>query len=232
MKILLAAAAASLVAVGAHASSVTYDLKAAANSGGGIGESIYSSFDTNSFFAGPNVRITASATDDDDPDQFVYFDNGNAGIGVCKDWNGDGAINVASNNGGNKCRPSSDDGLTTTSESLHFKATATAMVIESIWLNSNHDGGGILGTVWEIGGVVYDFTSMVADSVSGTGDVRIDLGIKLNMGDVLSLKGVSGPNSYISALAVSAVPLPAPALMLIAGIGALGAAARRRRKSA
>ena len=224
-------AAGLLCAGAASAATYTYDFKAAANSGGGIGEAIYTSFDTNSFFAGPNLQITASATDDD-PTQYVYFDNGNAGIGVCKDWNGSGTLNAPSNGGSNLCDPGSDDGITELSEVLTFTATDTAVTIDSIWMNANHDAPAVTDATYRINGADYGAGDMTPDNISGSGDVRIDLGFTLNAGDSFTLFALSGsPDSYISAMAVSQVPLPASALLLGGGLFSLGAIRRRRKKT-
>ncbi|WP_425092066.1 VPLPA-CTERM sorting domain-containing protein [Tropicimonas sp. S265A] len=231
MKTKIFAVAALAVSLSAGAvSAATYDFKAAAEPGGGTGESIYSEFNTSSLFAGPNLKITASASDDNDAEQFVYFDAGNAGMGVCKDPKSASAVNQTQSGGTNQCNPGSDDGLTTTFETLTFKATVSDMIIESIWINSNHDGKMPLTTEWMINGTTYGAAQMVSDSVSGTGDVKIDLGFKLSLGDSFTLHGVTGPNSYVSAMAVSSVPVPASLLLLLGGLGAFGTM-RARRKS-
>lgn len=211
-------------------SAATYDFLAAANAGGGIGESIYATYDTSPFFTGPNLRITASATDDDDSDQFVYFDNGNAGIGVCKDATSGASIGTATNGGGNQCDPASDDGITSVSETLTLEATETSVIIESLWFNANHDNDPVTAASYMINGVTYDSGDMIADNVSGSGNYRIDLGFTLAFGETFSITPTSGsPNSYMSAIAVSAVPVPAAGILLLTALGGLGLARQRRR---
>ena len=168
---------------------------------------------------------------DDDDDQFVYFDNGNAGIGVCRDLNGaiaDGTTNL--------CSPSSDDGMTSPHEWLTFTATTSPMKIDSIWINSNHDATSILASVWEINGVTYDLTSgysMINDGGLRDGDVKIELGgFWLGTGSSFQVIGTVAPDSYISALAISSVPIPAALPLLAAGLAGLGLAGRRKKKAA
>lgn len=227
MKKLLIAGLLAIAATGAQAA--TYNFKAAANSGGGIGEAIYTTFNTNSFFTGPNLAVTATAGS---KNAFVYFDAGNAGIGVCKTANalGTSTMNKASNGGTNRCAPSSDDGMTAVNEALKFTSTSGSVLISSIWINSNHDGGmaALMKSIWSIGGTIYSAANGVANSVSQSGDLRFDVNIRLTQGQSLNLFGTKSPDSYVSAISVSAVPIPAAGLLLLGAVGGLAAMRRKR----
>lgn len=225
------AAALVLCASGLMAAPVAYDFKAEAEGSGQIGESIFATFSTsgNGVFAGPNLDVTATKAG---AAAFVYMDARNAGMGVCGTAKNAAQINkYAPGNTANRCNPSSDDGLTTTDETLHFKATSQNLVIKSFYINSNHDtsSGPVTSTVWNIGGVEYSMSDFVSDSLSGSGDIRIDVDFKLLAGETLTLRGVKGPNSYVSAMIVAPIPLPAGGLLLLTGAGALTLLRRRRR---
>ncbi len=214
----------------ATAATYEYDFKAASEPSG-IGESAWTSFNTSDYFSGPNLIITAD-NGLDDGDDYVYFDAGNAGLGVCGAVHDGNAANQVTNSGSNLCNPSSDDGLTLGTEMLRFEATSD-IVIESIYLNSNHDSDSILDTIWEIvvnGAAVLSFDDPFTEaSLSGTGDIMLTLGFSLGDGDHFTVRGTEGANSYISGLGVTPVPLPAAGWLLLGGLGGLAAMKRRKK---
>lgn len=230
MKYAVLGAVALTVSAGmAQAATYEYDFKKEANASGQIGEAIFSEFNTstNGVFAGPNLKVTATKGQSD---AFVYFDNGNAGMGVCGSPKTGATVNsYNSGSGTNVCSDAGDDGLTTTTESLHFTATNQAVQITEFYINSNHDKTAPIGsTVWNIGGTEYS-APFAVESLSQTGDIKISVNFFLNVGETLSLRGVSGPDSYISGIGLTPVPLPAAGFMLLAGLGGLGALRARKK---
>jgi hypothetical protein len=233
---IIGALALSVLSGAASAAPYVYDFKTEANASGQIGEAIFRKFNTstNGVFSGPNLEVRATKVIDDVVSQaFVYFDNGNAGMGVCgKSMDTNARINQYNpGSGANLCDPGSDDGLTTTGETLNFKATETALTITSFFINTNHDTGDILDTVWNIGGTSYDKDDF---TLASGGDVRIDVNFMLGVGETLSLFGEAGPNSYISAISATSlapVPLPAAGMMLLAGLAGLGGLRAARGRS-
>lgn len=209
----------------ASAATFTYDFKAESNEGGLIGESIYDVFTTAGVFAGPNLQITASAGADA---AFPYFDNREAGVGVCKVPLPGSQLNVSTGGADNACDPSSDDGLTALNEVLTFTAIDPIEIL-SIRLNSNHDDDDILDSIWSIGGEIL-FSEEALDL--GNGDIEFDLGLILQPGESFDLFGIATPNSYLSAFAVASVasvPVPATFILLGAAIGGLGLMRRRQK---
>lgn len=214
--------AATLACLAGGAQAATYDFKYEIDYGD-LSEAILSSFDTTTTFAGPGLTLTAEGND------YVYFDKGNAGVGVCSGPTS-GAIvgKIYDNNSGtNRCFDRSDDSIQG-AETLRFTAQANGTLIERIYVNGNHDGYLEGDEMFLINGTLTALSG--AGSISGSGDYYIDLGFTLNAGEFFTL-GRTGAteDSYVSAISVSAVPLPAGVWLLMGALG--GLAAVRRRKS-
>jgi len=161
---------------------------------------------------------------DNDPQQFAYLDKKNskgvAGLGVCKDIDGN-----------NQCTPASDDNVTN-HEYLEFMFDQDVRV-DRIWFNNNHDNG------------------INEDLGEGPGDDRVDIGINMNLTDYALLEGYAGDANfigsflvkkgdklnvayfneqfYISAMEVSAVPVPAAVWLFGTAIAGLIGFQRRRK---
>ena len=215
IKSLMIGAVALIAATGATAA--TYNFKAIADAQ--AVEQGYDPYNIGEF------SITATKGGND---AYVYLDKGNAGIGIC------GTL-LSSHQGTNLCNPAGDDGITALDEVMKFTATS-ATTVDGIWMNNNHDSGSpFSATAWAIsvnGGAAtnYTFGDFVADNVfpGGNGHYKLSLALSLGVGDYFTVMATQGPNTYISGL--STVPVPAGAVLLLSGIGAL--ALRRRRKAA
>jgi hypothetical protein len=203
--------AALLIALTAtNANAVIFDFIDLTEKAGGLGESSWSTLsasdhaDLNYF----GISITGHASDDGDANQFAYLDWNNAGLGVCKDANPPSGANTGSSS--NSCDPSSDDNVTT-NEHLEFTFDQDVLV-KNIWFNNNHDGR-----------FNRDETAVDVDMV--------DIGIDMSLSAYALLEGYAGDTNgigsflvkkgetlkvafnnqqfYVSAMEVSAVPVPA-----------------------
>ena len=214
------------------ASAATYNFKELAD--GPAGESAYDTYS----IGGIDFTATQNLDGDEPETAVVYLDANNAGMGVCGyadslGPNPDSGANVCLNADGGQ--NAGDDSIQfEKDEVLTLTTTGTPVLLESIWVNYNHDANSGEFDAWEwiIAGESYSGGDLVPDTLGDDGgsDWRIDLGIVLELNDPITIFTTGGPNSYISALSATPVPLPAAGWLLLGGLGGL-AAMKRRRKS-
>jgi hypothetical protein len=151
---------------------------------------------------------------------FAYLDAGHGGLGVC------GVLTSSL-----QCSPSSDDNITT--GDVLTMTFHQAVTIDKIWFNNNHDGDGTLsGNKIKIGGT--DYSLVLATGVpSFNDDWTPGVSFSVSAGGSLSfmLASTDADQFYVSGMTVTAaIPEPETYAMLLAGLGLLGFAARRRKQ--
>jgi len=147
---------------------------------------------------------------------YAYLDSGHGGLGVCPSLTGSA-----------QCTPSSDDNVRA-GEKLSF-LFSSSVVIEEIWFNNNHDSdNSLLGDKIDIGGSTYTF--LAGDSLAG-GDWKYSTDSNVAAGSPFEIS-YNNEQFYVSKMLVSvnAIPEPETYAMLLAGLGLLGFAARRRKQ--
>lgn len=208
----------------AYATLIDFKLDAGGNEQG------YSSLDN---YAG--LSITASATSDDDDNQYAFMDEQwrglpntpNGGLGVCKDLSSDA-----------HCNPGSDDNVTT-GESLHF-TWDTNILITGIWFNNNHDSDFRLdGNTINIGNDNYTFLDTDFDTSRSSG-ADIDTAVANYNADFLystdrfvtmgSSFDISFVNDQFYVSAIEYTTVPEPGILALISIGLIGMGVGRRRK--
>ena len=152
---------------------------------------------------GTNANATAAA----------YFDHGNAGLGVCSNWTATATVND------NECAPRSDDNLTS-GETVTLSFASAINILAGTMFNDTdpHRPLTVLGKqlTYKINGGATQTTTFENFATLSFGGVN---SITFGYGDY---------QYYVGQMTVVPVPLPAAGLMLLAGLGALGAARRRR----
>jgi len=168
--------------------------------------------------AGITVLAGAAVADGSQP-AWAYLDGGNAGLGVC-------SANIT---GAAQCDPAADDNVGINAgggsvEQLNLNFSEEVTLFSLILRDSGHN---LLaaGTSIVITNIADSFT---ANFTVGVSDL-LDWGSSTDW--TFQLNANLDPEFYISKIHVSPVPLPAGGLMLLAALGGL-TAARRRRKAA
>lgn len=215
--------AALLLTAGVTANATTFDFVSMANpfhavsNPTGIGEQGFSTLS----LSGTGFTVAITGTKGSGA-AFAYLDAGHGGLGVC------GVLTSTK-----QCNPGNDDNVTT-GEVLKL-TFSNAVTINSIWFNNNHDGDGTLsGNKIKIGGT--DYALVPATGVpSYNDDWKPSSSFSVASGGSLlvTLASTNADQFYISGMTVTAaIPEPETYALLLAGLGLLGFAARRRAKKA
>ena len=168
-----------------------------------------------------DVDVTGTTVQFDAGDHYAYFDH-DAGLGVCKVVDNPGV----SGGTGNMCNtpisnPASDDNITL-SESVSVLLGGLSNLSNLVFRAEGHairtDDKTLLFSINDEALQRYTFAQLSTLTFQNV--------MKLNFS--YDDAGTNADQYYVSAATVVPVPLPAAGLMLLAGLGALGAARRRR----
>lgn len=197
---------------------------------GPLGESGWSSL--NLSYTGFDVSITG---DNASGDAFAYLDWNHAGLGVCGNVYSSEIDEANPGSGSNVCNPSSDDNVTV-GESLTF-SFSTAVTIEKIWFNNTHDPDFTIdaGDLITINGLDYAGPGNgYAPTSSGYNTTGLAASVDNYLGGFTAGPGsdlviaFNNEQFYISGMEVS-VAVPAPATILLLGLGLVAAGVRRKK---
>ena len=204
MKNILLALSLAIFATSAHATIIDF-IDMADNT---VGEKGFATLSINA--DGVNVSITGHASNDDDSQQYAYLDQGNAGLGACKDLNNS-----------DQCNPASDDNVTNY-EYLSFVFDQD-VTIDNFWFNNNHDGGFDQGDFINIAGTDYNVSTGYAGGVNGIGSFTLLAGESIDV-------TFNNEQFYVSAIEFTA-SVPEPSSVILLSLGLLGLGSMRRRLS-
>ncbi len=188
----------------------------------GLGESAWTSLSLTDASSGLNITLTGGYVDSlgNDNSAYVYLDWGNAGVGVCRDPSS-GPKNIDQaypGHPGNLCNPGNDDNV---GAGADFTEYLDITFSDNAWidfsLNSNHDGGFIVGDSFAL----FDGNQAWAASSSA-----INYGMSVSAGQTVRLM-YGSQQFYLDTISV-----PEPAIFSLLGLGLLGFGfARRARKA-
>ncbi len=209
---------AALVLIGissAHAAIFNFAAVADGDDSYGIGAPAGESGAASFTFLKDGISVTTSGFDYlTNTAYFAYLDEDNAGLGVCKELNSD-----------NECKISSDDNVTL-NESLKLVFDRKVTINTTSFRNGNH-GTDFTGSFDLTIDSVSTSTNLLTHifSTSLTGREFVFSNLNTGAGDTNS----NNEQFYISAMNVSAVPIPAAVWLF--GSALLGLAGFSRRKA-